>query len=193
MLCAVAIALSFSKQPYSFHASFVEGCSCKDICVTEITGRDAGCHGVAAMRFEQGAYAGRSFAGTSAAWAWDSGKWVRLYLDAPSGKRQVLATFMKAMLADWGKLESVSSSNISLTASANFCSAKSQDLSIRVTPIFGGDGKTAVVHTNLTSPFHTMLMQGETAHAEYLHADHDFVLDKTNGFYNPNCVMRGKI
>jgi hypothetical protein len=192
MLCAIAVVVCAAKLPYTFRASFVEGCSCKDICVTEITGRDAGCHGVGAMHFERGNYGGKSFSGTSAAWAWDSGKWVRLYVEGPSAQRQVLTAFMKAMLADWGKLESVSAARIDVKKQPNGFSATLPALRIIVRPVLGGDGKSAVVHTNLTSPFHSTLMQGETVHAAFT-AEHPFTLDKTNGFYNPRYGMSGKI
>jgi hypothetical protein len=198
MLTSVALLalITPTKHPYSFNALFLEGCSCKDICVTEITGRDAGCHGIAAMQFRTGSYAGRDFSGARAAWAWDSGKWVRIYIDAPESKRAALSEFLKAMLADWGKLEGINPTTIKIVKQGKGFAATiagNKEAAIQVSPVFGADGKTAVVHTNLTSPLHSTLMQGETSLASYLNAAHPFKLQKTNAFYHPASHMKGKI
>jgi hypothetical protein len=184
-----------AKHSYHFTAKFIEGCSCKDVCVTEITGRDAGCHGLGALQFSKGSYDGKDISGTSASFAWDSGKWVDLVIDAPAGKRDAVTNLMKAFLADWGKLEPVRSGSVRIwTASSSFNLAvnKGKSMSLAVKPVFGGDGKTAVVHANLTSPMHSTLMQGLATSAQF-GSGHPFTLKGTNAFYNMHCVMKGKI
>lgn len=194
--CLLALMPGPAKYSYTFDAQFVEGCSCKDICVTEITGRDAGCHGIGAMRFRRGTYNGKDFSGSTVAWAWDSGKWVRLYVDAPSSKRAAATDFMKAILADWGKLEGVSASSVKISRAGKGYTAVidgGKEGAITIVPVFGRDGATAVTHTNLTSPLHSILNQGETKSASFRNPAHAFKLDKTNGFYNPSTRMAGKI
>lgn len=183
-----------AKAPYSFDATFVEGCSCKDVCVTEITGKDAGCHGIGLMEFRKGTYAGKDFSGAKVGWAWDSGKWVQIYIDAPAAKRAAAEAFMKAALADWGALELIKPAKITIKKEkAGFYGLIDDGAiaKIRVQPVFGGDGKTAVTHTNLTSPFHSTLMQGETLSAAF--PPHGFELVKTNGFFNASDKMKGKL
>lgn len=197
MTIALAIfVLTSARQEYRIDTQFVESCSCKDVCVTEITGRDAGCHGLGAMHFTHGKYGGKDFSGASAAFAWDSGKWVRIFVDASGSKRAAVTEFMKAALADWGKLEPIQTASIKI-----FKSGKDYRLEIGggklgksvISPVFGGDGKTAVTHTNLTSPLHSTLMQGATASAALLDVGHSFTLSGTNGFYNMHSVMKGRL
>jgi hypothetical protein len=193
-MLSVVAAIAIAKQPYHFVAQFIECCSCKDVCVTEITGRDVGCHGFGALKFESGRYAGKDLGGTSAAFAWDSAKWVRIYVDAPSAKRDAVTSFMKSLLADWGKLEDVHQSSISFTKTAGGFSLsvdKGHIATLKMKPVFGGDGKTPVTHTNLSSPMHSTLMQGATSSAIFADA-HPFSLTDTNGFFNMRCVMNGK-
>src|SRR5690349_16329065 len=96
VLCALSLAASPAKVSYSFSGQFIECCSCKEVCVTEITGKDAGCHGFGALQFSSGSYGGKSLAGAAVAFAWDSGKWVRIYVDAPPNKQAAVSGFMKA-------------------------------------------------------------------------------------------------
>jgi hypothetical protein len=195
MLSIVAATAILAKQPFHFVATFIECCSCKDVCVTEITGRDAGCRGLGAIHFESGSYGGKNLAGTAAAFAWDSGKWVRIYVDAPAGKSAGVTSFMKAMLADWGKLEPVHTGSVRISHSGGRYALlvdKGHTGSIEMKPVLGGDGKTPVSHTNLSSPVHSTLMQGATLGASFS-GEHPFELKDSNGFFNMHCVMEGKL
>jgi hypothetical protein len=191
----IVVATLPAKLPYRFEASFIESCSCRDICVTEITGRDAGCHGVGAIRFKNGSYGGRDLSGTAGAFAFDSGKWVSIYVDAPAAKRAGVTAFMKAALADWGKLEEVRFASVRLNGGGSVHSLlvdKGQTAAIEMRSVLGGDGKTAVAHTNLTSPLHSSLMQGATTSA-HVGGAHAFKLTGSNGFFNDRCVMNGSL
>jgi hypothetical protein len=182
-----------AKQPYHFDASFIECCSCRDVCVTEITGRDAGCHGFGAIKFRTGSYAGKDISGTAAAFAFDSGKWVRIYIDAPDKQRAAVTNLMKAALADWGKLEGIRNGSVRLTRNGDAHSLivdKGHTMMLVMKPVLGGDGKSAVTHTNLASPLHSSLMQGVTSSAQFSDF-HPFKLAATNGFFNEHCVMKG--
>ena len=192
---ALVVAGGSAKLPYTFEASFIECCSCKEVCVTEITGRDAGCHGFGAIRFRKGAYGGRDISGTATAFAFDSGKWVRIYVDAPVYKRAAVTAFMKAALADWGKLEAVHTATVRLSNAGGTYSLfvdKGHTAGLEMRPVLGGDGKTAVTHRNLTSPLHSSLMQGRTGSASFSDT-HAFKLSETNGFFNDRCVMKGRL
>jgi hypothetical protein len=192
---SLVAAIVIAKQPYRFVASFIECCSCKDVCVTEITGRDVGCHGIGAIKFNSGSYGGKDLSGTAAAFAWDSGKWVRLYIEAPDGKRQGVTSLMKAILADWGKLEEVRTGSVRITHSNGRYMLrvdKGHTAAIEMKPVMGADGKTPVTHTNLASPMHSVLMQAATIGGTFADA-HPFSLTDTNGFFNMHTVIKGKI
>lgn len=191
-LVAVLVA---PKHSYQYVASFIEGCSCKDICVTEITGRDAGCHGVGGIQFKSGKFDGKDISGTAAAFAWDSGKWVDLTVDASDSKLEAVTSLMKSFLADWGKLETVRRGQVLLASSEQVTSLvvnKGHSSTLVVKPVYGAKGKYPVVHSNLASPIHSTLMQGVTTSCEYLDV-HQFTLKNTNGFYNSHFAMKGKI
>jgi hypothetical protein len=190
----VAMQAPTHHHAYSFDGVFLEGCSCKDVCVTEITGKDAGCHGMGAIDFKKGKFDGADFSGTRVAFAWDSAKWVRIYVDAPDEKRKALTDFMTTMLADWGSLEGVTPAKITVSKASGHLGFSVNDgtvLSMDLKPVLGADGINGVEHTNLASPFHRSLTQAVTTNAALSDA-HPFVLQDTNAFYNLHCVMKGR-
>lgn len=194
MFASFALALATAKLPYRFDAQFVECCSCKDTCVSEITGRDVGCHGMGALSVAKGTYGGRDISGTSVAFAWDSGKWVRIYVDASESKRAAAISLIKAALADWGKLLEVRPASIRISATAGnygFWVDGGRTMTVTVKPVLGGNG-LPVTHTNLSSPLHSTLMQGETVSAGFW-GPNAFELKGTNGFFNMKTVMRGNL
>lgn len=200
MLTALAsyalVVSATAKAPFAFDAAFVEGCSCKEVCVTEITGKDAGCHGLGGISFKNATYGGRDFSGTRTAFVWDSGKWVRIYIDAPSAaKREAVTAYMKAVLTDWAPEVTIENAKVAVTSSGGQGTVTingGQVGKITVKPVMGGDGKTPVVHDNLSSPMHTTLFQGQTTSATFA-GPNGFSLDATNGFLNLRYRMKGKI
>jgi len=195
LVTALLLSLSAPRTPYHFSASFIECCSCKDVCVSEITGRDVGCHGFGAIRFKSGSFGGKSLAGTACAFAWDSGKWVRIYFDGPPSRRETAALFMRAVLKDWGTLESVHRAGVEISRASGGYVLKvdgGATAELKMKPIFGADRKTPVCHTNLSSPLHSSLNQGETQTATFSDM-HPFNLEKTNGFFYMNCKMSGRL
>ena len=188
-------SLPTKKLPYHYIAEFVESCSCKDICVTEITGKDAGCHGIGAIRFKSGSYGKADLGGTSAAFVWDSGKWITLTVDATESKRAGVRDLMRTFLADWGKLEPTRLGKVQISRSGKDFSLLvdgGKTAVMKMRPIFGGDQMSPVTHSNLSSPIHKVLMQGETISAS-VGSDHPFNLTSTNGFYNMSVRMSGRI
>jgi hypothetical protein len=191
----LAVTAMPPKLPYTFEASFVESCSCKEVCVTEITGRDAGCHGLGAIRFRKGSYGGKDISGAASAFAFDSGKWVRIYIDAPKDKRAAVTSFMKAVLADWGKLEEVHTATVRISNTGGVYRLfvdKGHTAGLEMRAVLGGDGHSPVSHGNLGSPLHSTLMQGRTGSAHFSDT-HSFKLTNSNGFFNEKCVMKGEI
>jgi len=194
-LTLLASAHIHPAHTYSYKGVFLEGCSCQDVCVTEITGKDAGCHGFGAIEFKKGSFDGADFSGTRVAFAWDSAKWVRIYVDAPDTKRKAATQFMTTMLKDWGALEGVTAAKISLAKSHDEWKFSVNDgavATMEMKPVFGGDGKTPVEHSNLASPFHRSLSQAVTVNASFADA-HPFVLQGTNAFFNAACEMKGTL
>lgn len=191
IICAILSIGTPAKLPYSYDAVFIEGCSCQDVCVTEVTGTDAKCHGLAAMDFHRASYAGKDFSGSRAAWAWGPG-WVHLYVDAKSPRRDGLVKFLKAALSDWGTMENVTLAKVAVDKySASVADGKMA--SITIAPVLGGDGKTPVEHTNLGSLFHDRLNQGKIKTAWYKEPGHEADWNGTNAFFNAHCRMSGKV
>lgn len=190
-VCSLLTVGLASKHPYSYDAVFLEGCSCKDVCVTEITGTDSGCRGLAAMSFGRAKYDGKDFSGSRAAWAWGPG-WVHLYVDATGSKLVTMTRFFRAALADWGKMDNVTVTRV--TVSKLGASVQEGKLaSLTVNPVFGKDGKSPVEHTNLSSVFHDRLSQGKIKKAWYREAGHEAEWAGSNAFFNSRCKMSGKV
>ncbi len=181
---------------YTYNAVFMEGCSCHDVCISEITGKDAGCHGMGAISFKKGSFDGVDTSGAKVAFVWDSDKWVRVYVDADSeAKRKAVVDFMKIMLDGWGTYEGASPAKIDVTNNAHemsFTINGGSTGAMSVKPILGGDGKTGVAYDNLKSPMHSKLWQGETVNATFSDV-HSFTLQGTNAYYNLACTMKGQI
>lgn len=194
MILAIAsLFVATGKTSYRFEGSFIECCSCKGVCTTEITGQDAGCHGFGAIHFDRGSFGGRSIAGGSAAFAFDSGKWVRLYIDGPKANRTAIQQMMTLILKDWGKLDAVQPASVRishLNGHYRLIVDNGKIARLDVKPVMGGDGRSPVTHRNLTSPMHSILMQGSTVHASFSEG-RPFTLRDTNGFFNLRCTMHG--
>jgi hypothetical protein len=120
---------------------------------------------------------------------------VRIYIDASAAKRQAVTNFMKAALADWGKLEAVKAASVRMTktgARHSLFVDKGLTALLEMKPVVGGDNVTPVAHNNLASPLHSLLFQGATTSASFSDS-HPFKLAGSNGFFNDRCVMRGRL
>jgi hypothetical protein len=193
---ALVLAVSAAKKPYSIDALFVEGCSCKGVCSAEITGVDVGCRGVGAMKFYKASYGGADFSGTLAAWAWGpSGEWVRIYVQSPAKKRAAVIGFMTAALESWGKLVSVKDAAIEIQGANGSYQAMVNDgevMSLSTKPVLGANGKGVLI-SNLPSPFHSAVTQGQTVRAVFKDGMDPFDLEATSAFTYPHCVMKGRV
>ena len=193
-LAVVSVTFAVEKRSYSFDALFVEGCSCKSVCVAEITGADTGCHGLGAIQFYKGRYGDVNISDTRAAWAFTPEKTVVLYVDAPEKKRTAVSAFMTAALADWGKLEVVKMAAIKITGtSGSYAAIIGNGSTGKLEVKADTKGTTGVKLTNLKSLFHNELFHDQTVHGAYADAKHHFDLKQTNAYYYPHCVMRGTI
>ena len=111
-------------------------------------------------------------------------------------KRAALTEFLRAALADWGKMASVTPATVTISEGRDEYVALvgGGDIArLRVSPVLGADGKTGVRLSNLRSVFHDSLMQGVVASASYKGAGTPFSLSGTNGFYNGHCEMKGEL
>jgi hypothetical protein len=198
LLSSVLVTAHAEGRPYSFDALFVEGCSCSNVCVTEITGFDAKCHGLAGMRFDKGRFEGHNMSGARAAWVFAPGK-VLLYIDAPEAKFGPTKDFLTAALADWGQLVQTKSAHIDVAERAGQCVVTvdaGKTGSLAVSAVTGKNG-LPVEHSHLASLFHDSLYQGQTTSASYGTPGSEdttiaaFTLKGTNGFFYPHCHMKG--
>lgn len=192
----LALVMPAAKHSYSYEGVFMEGCSCHDVCISEITGKDAGCHGLGAIDFKKGSFDGSDFSGAKVVFVWDSGKWVRLYIDAPAPKKKAVTDFMMTMVGDWGAYEGATDAKILINSNSKEMSFSVNDGKIAkmsLKPVLGGDGKTGVAYDNLKSPMHSKLWQGETISAGFSSGREAIALLGTNGYYNVDCKMHGQI
>lgn len=194
MLALLAFTAICQATPYSFDATFVEGCSCLNICPAEITGFDSKCHGVAAMKFNDGTVGTSSIKGAKAAWMWEPGR-VVVYIEATDTQRPAVEKFLRAALADWGKFDSVDFALVDVRNDGsnwivNVDGGKVAELVVK--PVLGRGG-AAVEHNNLSSIFHSSLYQGETVSGKYRNYRDNghFELSATNAFFNPHTKMHG--
>ncbi|MBS1716903.1 MAG: hypothetical protein JSS72_04130 [Armatimonadetes bacterium] len=198
-LGTVSLASSH-KAAGMFHyvGMYVEGCSCSAPCPCELTGVSMGCEGVGFFQAKAGSsYMGHSFAGARMAYATSPGKYVVIYIDAPSAKeRQAMEGFARAALGGFGKIEAVKDAKIAIAGSGgnymasidggNICTFSSKMMK-------GGNNKGPMVYSNIHDPVHPIVMQGTTTSCKFSDGEHKFDLKDSNAYYNPSMHSNGKI
>jgi hypothetical protein len=168
LLVLAAPLLAADKQPYPLSGIYTDACTCPIPCTCDLTG-DApdSCKGVGAISITRGDFSGSDLSGVRFAYATEMGVWVRLYIDAPDSAHRVTAEkFLRALCAEWGKLESISDGKIEIAAKDGGYTVKvdgGSTMNFVIAPVIGGDGKTPITHTNTHSAMTNTFLQGKSA------------------------------
>jgi hypothetical protein len=167
-LALAAPLLAAEKQPYHLMGVYTDTCSCRVPCLCDLTGATPdSCQGVGAVAIVSGDFSGSDLSGVRFAYAMLMGDWLRLYIDAPDAARRAAAEkFLRALCADWGKLESVRDAKIEITGKGGGYAVNvdgGKTLAFVIAPVLGGDGKTPLVHTNTHSMITSTFLQGTSA------------------------------
>ena len=203
LLAVLTLGISFAtgghrhagKSAFKVSGMYFEGCSCAGPCPCELTGVTMGCQGVGLFTFNAGStFNGQSLAGVKTAYAVAPGSWVTVYVDAPAAKRAAAAAFMKAALAGFGPIESVTNTSISITGSNGaYSGTVGKVMTIKTVAVLGLDGKTPLTYSNIKDPVHPVIMQGKTVSCTYKDGKHKFDLKDTNAYFNTHITSSGKL
>ncbi|MEZ0326348.1 MAG: hypothetical protein ACAH95_10620 [Fimbriimonas sp.] len=178
---------------FRFDADFVEGCSCKDACSFEITGKIPGCQGAGFYVFRAGSFGGRSLAGGKVAFAAGPSGWVRLYYDGPTvAVRETARDFIVAALADWGKPERVAWAPITVAGlGGNYIAQVADGKILQLTT---EASVPPFVHRGIFNrKLHPEIMQGRTLSCAFRDGKRKLGFAGTNGFFNPGVRVSGKL
>jgi hypothetical protein len=185
------------KHRFTMNGSYVEGCSCGIPCKCELTGVEMGCEGVGAFSFDSGTFDGKSLAGVKTAYAVKPGDWVIIYVDAPTERKNATATnFMKTMLKAWGKLQAVKRAKVAVWHSGDMDYATvdgGKIMNLKSKVVKGGDGKTALVYSNINDPVHPTVMQAKTISCTFKDGDRQFTLKDSNAYFNHRIRSSGSL
>jgi len=203
MLVGVATLLpsaaAWPAETGEYHAvlTFVEGCSCSVPCTCDISGLKHGCQAVGVVAFSSGTYNGVDLTGAKIAYATAPGDWIRLYVEAKTPQQETAVTdFGKAAFKEYGKLEGVKKSSVSITGKAgrytlSVDGGKIMDLTTEAVP--GGDKKTPISYNNTMNPLSPTVMQGKTVKGSYHDGERSFTLEGSNAFFNSAAKSSGKV
>jgi hypothetical protein len=169
-------------------------------CLCDLTGdAPASCEGVGAVYVAHGDFAGSDLSGVRFAYALLMGDWYRIYIDAPDPVHRAAAEkFVRALCADWGKLESIRDSKIDIAGKDGGYAVKVDDgktMEFVIAPVIGGDGKTPLVHTNTHSLITSTFLQGKSARpTEYHDGPRSFeIAAGRNGYFNDKMETSGSL
>lgn len=198
MLSLVVSAMSvvaIAPKALEYEGMYVEGCSCTAPCPCELTGVAMGCEGVGAFSFTRGKFNGADISGVRMAYATAPGDWVVGYVDAPNeAKRKAGAALCKAAFSSWGKMGDVKSSKISIVGSSGkYVLTVGKIMSLKTEPTIGGDKKSPITYSNINSPMHPIVMQGNTILCTFNDEGHKFEIRGRNAYFNPSIKVKGSL
>jgi hypothetical protein len=191
-----------AEGKHSFHLSgiYTDTCSCRVPCLCNLTGETPdSCLGVGAVAIGHGDYSGSDLSGVRFAYAMLMGVWVRLYIDAPDAAHRAAAEkFLRALCADWGKLESVRDAKIEIARKDGAYAVKVDDgriLEYAISPVMGGDGRTPLLYTNTQSLISNTFLQGKSAVPTVYHdgARSFDIAAGRNAYFNDKAESRGSL
>lgn len=156
-----------------------------------------GCEGVGVLDVQSGTYAGMDMSGAKIMYASAPGKWVTLYIDAPSPeKRKAAEAFARAYYAAFGPIQGVKAAKISMTGQEGKYAVRVTggcQMSIETAPIKGGDGNGAMSITNIHDPVHPTIWMGKTVKCAFKDGSRTFKLSDSNSYFVPSLTGKGKL
>ena len=193
-----ASAQKAEPKDFSIEGFYSEACSCSAPCPCELTGPIMSCKGVGAYQFDKGRYGSDDFSGCRMAYSLYIGKSVQLYIDAPDEtKRAAMEKFGRVALAAFGPITAVHASKVELSGKDGAYTIKvdgGKIMNCTSEPMFGGDKKTPVVHSNTFDALNPVMYQAQCISCTYADGDMKVTLDKgNNSFFNAHMKASGKL
>ena len=185
------------KEAFTVRGLFVEGCSCPAPCPCQLVGFRHGCQGVGALRLTAGRFRGVSLAGVEIAYATLPSVWTRLYVDAPTvPQREAAMELARRVYAPFGEIEAVTPARIEIAGvrgSYRLTVDNGRVMTLETEAVIGGDGKTAVGHTNVKDALNSTLYQAKTIRGSFADGERKFELQGSNSFFNDQMNKRGEL
>jgi hypothetical protein len=179
---------------FEFKGMFVEGCSCAKPCVYEFTGANPGCKAAGVFSFDSGTYAGKSLAGTRAAFALGAEGWYRLYVDGPDAKRRETVTqFMRAALKDFGKPEAVRHLPITVKGFSGTYTVQISGGSVLSLKTSRGEEPPTTYSKLYNKTLHPTIVGTRTLECTFKDGKRSMEFSGSNGFYNSKLRVSGKL
>jgi hypothetical protein len=201
LLLSVALAArAADKMPFNVSGVYTETCACSAPCKCELTGDvPPSCQGVGAFKLTSGTFGGNDLAGVSVAYAGKPGEWIRVYIDAPDKAHHDAAEkLMRAAFAVWGNMEAVTDAKVEIAGTYGAYTVTvdgGKIMKYTMAPLMGGDGKTALAHSNTFNPLTHTFLQGKSADALAYHdGDRSILLDAgRNAYFNDMMQTSGQL
>lgn len=184
------------NNPYSIHATFVEGCACPAPCPCDLFGVVNGCKGLGGLLIQSGMYQNTDLAGARIAFASLRGQWIKIYVDGRDKDQKVAAgAFAREALKDYGAVRWVRESKVDIIGKDGDYLVTVDDgrlLSLETEPVAGGDGRTALAYGNTRNALSPALFQGKTNKGRYDDGEESFALAGSNAYFNENVLGTGR-
>jgi hypothetical protein len=195
-----AAAFGADKKSYHVAGIYTDTCTCRIPCTCDLTGDGPdSCLSVGVVDINHGDFSGSDLSGVRFAWAMDSGKWVRIYIDAPDAAHRATAEqFLRALCANWGNMETIRDAKITISGKNGGFAANvngGSTIDFEIAPVIGGDGKTALVYSNVHNQLTSTFLQGASAKPSVFHDDlRTFTIDAgRNGYFDPRMDKSGTL
>jgi hypothetical protein len=200
LLSLVVIARAADKHSFKVSGLYTETCACSAPCKCELTGDvPPSCVGVGALKLTAGDLGGQDLSGVGIAYAGKPGEWIRIYIDAPDkAHRETAEKLARLAFANWGRMESVKDAKVAINGTYGAYTVTVDGGNIMkysTAPILGGDGKTAVSHSNTFDPWTHLFLQAKSTDAVFYHDDNRSIeLDKgRNAYFNDLMRTSGEL
>ena len=184
-------------NPYSIHATFVEGCGCPAPCPCELFGTVNGCKGAGGILIQSGVYQNTDLMGARIVFATQRGQWVKIFVDGRDKDQKAAAgAWAREMLQDYGPVRWVRESKIDFIGKGGDYLVTVDDgrvMQLETEPVAGGDGRTALTYTNTRNRLSPTLMQGKTNQGRYDDGEDAFAVRGTNAYFNENVLGTGRL
>jgi hypothetical protein len=195
-LIAVSLVVGHpGAASFSMEGRYVEGCACHAPCTCEMSGLVMGCEGVGTFDYTAGEVDGVHLNNCKGAYATVPGKWVLLYIDAPSkDQRAAVEKMMRYTLTGFGPVQGVRQAKITMTGTGgNYKTSVGNYFTMTSRPMMGGDGKNPLRYENTHDRVHPDVMGGTTINCVFKDGSRSFKLKDSNAFFNEHLKVSGKM
>lgn len=195
LVTALLLACAAPKEPLILKGTFVEACSCSSTCSFETRGALPGCNALGAYIIDSGSYGGQDVSGSRIGFVTSPKGALFVYAQAPPAEADGVKKLAFALFAEgFGTLEGgLNACPITLDKTEgelhlSFDGGRIADL--RVKPVFGGNGSSPIELSNVFGDPYDRLFQASVVSGAFHHSGHDFRLEGTSAFYDPQLDIK---